>query len=100
MKIEIVIGLILLTVVSICGTILLSKRFEIAYAERIEKKRIEADERNQREQIRMDCAANNWAALYQDEHDKLIQMEQVNKRLKKQLQNAEKLLSKVRVADL
>ena len=100
MRIEYVIGLLLLTVVSICGTILLSKRFEIAYSERIENRKIESSERNRREQIRMDSAANNWANLYQEERDKRIELEKVNKRLNKQLQMAQSMLSKYKVADL
>ena len=100
MKVEYIVGFLLLAVVTICGTILLSKRLEIAFRERLEERQIASDERNKREQIRQDSAANNWANLYQDEHEKRLELEQVNRRLQKQVEIANQTLAKIKVADL
>lgn len=100
MKIEYIIGVFALTVSAVCGTLLLLKRMDIAYQERVQNKRIEAAEKNRREEIRMDCTAANWQKLYEEERGKRIALETINESLRKEIGRNRKLLAHVKVAEL
>lgn len=100
MNIQLILGVFVVTVAAVCGTLLLIKRIDVAYQERKFQRELEEAEKNRKQQIWASSYELRWEALYQEEKQRRITQEAINRDLRKTIRRQNELLGRVKVADL
>ncbi len=100
MKPELIFGLIIATVGFVCGTMLLLKVLQNTHEERIEAKRIEAIEKEERKRSRSARTESEWIKAYYEKDDECEALKTRNGILEDQLRRAREQMAKCRIAEV
>lgn len=100
MNIQLILGVFVVTVAAVCGTLLLIKRIDVAFQERKFQRELEEAGKNRRQQMWVSSYELRWEALYQEEKQRRITQEAINNDLRKTIRRQNELLGRVKVVDL
>jgi hypothetical protein len=100
MKPELIFGLIIATVGFVCGTLLLLKMLQNKHDERIEEKRIEAAEKEERKRSRTARTETEWVKAYYELDDENELLKTRIGILEDQLRRAREQMATYKIASL